>query len=71
MECVIPTTDDGRTLDADGEPLPLEERATICGGPGAWAVGTAFVCKRHAAEVADVSGDSLDAIDAAWRKECL
>lgn len=71
MECVIPVTPDGRATDADGEPLPMEERTQKCGADGAWAVGAAFVCRDHAAEVARMMGDSIEAIDAAWREECL
>lgn len=71
MECVIPVTPDGRASDPEGEPLPLELRTRKCGGDGIWAVGAAFVCREHAAEVARMMDDSIEAIDAAWREECL
>lgn len=69
MECVIHTTADGRTVDDEGEPLPLDERTRVCGGPGAWVLGMAFLCQAHAAEVAEMMGDSLQAIDDAWRAQ--
>jgi hypothetical protein len=69
MTCQVPTTTDGRTSDADGEPLPLEERTTTCGADGHWMLGNVFLCPAHAAEVAEMLGDSIEAITEAWRSQ--
>lgn len=67
LACVVPVTADGRAIDEDGEPLPLEDRPNPCGEDGTWIIGSAPVCKRHFPEVAAMYGDSAEAIEAAYR----
>jgi len=68
LECCVPVTPDGRTLDADGDPLPMEQRTTTCGEDGVWYLGNCLLCLRHAREVAILGGDDLDDIEQAWQE---
>lgn len=67
LECVVPVDAGGRAVDADGEPLSLEDRPNLCGEDGAWMIGRAIVCARHFPEVAAMAGDSAEAIEQAWK----
>lgn len=69
MECIVRTTEDGRTLDHEGEPIPFERRPLTCGKPGRWALGMAFLCDEHARETATLLEDDIDAIDRAWKEQ--
>lgn len=71
MECPVRTTDDGRTMDAGGDPLPMTQRPRECGQPSRWMIGQQLVCQEHAREAARLMGDDIDAIEAAWREDCL
>lgn len=72
-ECVIPVTADGRALDDDGDPLPFEQRTYPCKETSRWMLNNTetWLCQKHAAEVAILAGDSIDAIEAAIRKESM
>lgn len=71
LACGVPVTDDGRACDADGEPLPLDDRSRVCGKNGTWMLGAVCLCAEHFPEVARLAGDSAEEIEAAWREECL
>lgn len=68
-ECQIQTTDDGRTLDADGEPIPFDERPKQCCGESRWMLGNVFLCQDHAAQTATLMGDDIAEIEKAWRAQ--
>jgi len=65
--CVIPVTPDGRALDDDGEPLPVEVRTEACTEPARWMLNNdqTWLCQEHAAQVAVLAGDSIEEIEAA------
>jgi hypothetical protein len=69
MACQTPVTPDGLVLDSDGEPLPIETRTSMCGADGHWMLGAVFLCPDHAAQVAEMMGDSIEAITSAWREQ--
>jgi len=68
MECIVHTTKDGRTLDHEGEVIPHERRPYVCGKPGRWALGMAFLCDEHACDIARLMEDDIDEIDRAWKE---
>ncbi len=68
LACCVPVTPDGRALDDAGEPLPMEERTRKCGEDGVWMLGMCAMCRPHAEQVAVMTGDTLAAIEAAWRE---
>lgn len=67
--CSVPVTKDGRTVGADGEPLPIEDRPNRCGKDTTWMLGGEYLCAEHFPEVAEMAGHSAEAIEAAWRAE--
>jgi hypothetical protein len=67
MECQIDVDENGRATDDDGEPLPVSDRPNKCGAEGRWVLGTVFLCHDHAAEVAEMMGDDIVAIETAWK----
>lgn len=69
MECQVRTTDDGRTLDHEGEPIPFERRPRVCNREGRWMLGRVFLCAEHARETAALMDDDIDEIEAAWKAQ--
>lgn len=65
--CQIDVTEDGRTLDAEGEPLPKDLRPFKCSEDGHWFVGQVPLCAEHAREVAELMGDDIEDIFQAWK----
>lgn len=65
-ECVIPVTPDGRALDDNGDPIPIEQRTERCTEVSRWMLNNdkTWLCQTHAAEVAMLAGDSIKAIEA-------
>lgn len=62
VACPVPVTPDGRTMDEDGEPLPMEERTERCAVFAHWMIGAQVSCDCHtliACEVMDVDFDEL------------
>ena len=66
-ECVIPVTADGRALDDNGDPLPMDQRTERCTEVSRWMLNNTetWLCQKHATEVAMLAGDSLEDIEAA------
>lgn len=71
MRCQVHTTKDGRSLDADGDPIDMSKRTYVCDRDGRWMLGNVFLCQEHAAEVAHLMEDDIGEIEQAWREECL
>ena len=69
MACQVHVTDDGGTLDGDGDPIPFDKRPFVCGQEGRWMLGSVFLCQRHAAETAWLMEDDIDEIEKAWREQ--
>jgi len=71
VECVIPVTADGRALDTNGDPLPLEQRTYACHEEVRWMLNNTetWLCQKHAAEVATLAGDSIEDIEFAMWEE--
>jgi hypothetical protein len=69
MECQVDVDERGRAVDDEGEPLPMSDRPNKCGVEGRWMLGSVFLCQEHAAEVAELMGDDIRAIEAAWKAQ--
>lgn len=51
--CPVPCTPEGATMDADGEPLPMDERPELCAVDAGWLIGSQRVCDYHLRELFD------------------
>lgn len=51
--CPVRVTPDGKTLNAQNEPLPIEERTEWCAVDASWMLGMQRVCDCHLIEVFD------------------
>jgi hypothetical protein len=60
MEC-------GNVLE--GEPLGPDATLRDCGKPGRWLLGRVFLCQEHGREIAEMGGDDIDEIEAAWKAQ--
>lgn len=58
---------DGSAHGPDGEPWPLDAPAEPCGQDTVWMIGKAHVCRQHFPLVAELTGDTAEAIEQAWR----
>ena len=70
----MPGTECGRTLQVGGTTVVQQDfKAEFgpCEEPARWSLGMLLLCQKHAAIVAKEFGDDIDAIEAAWREECL
>jgi len=59
MEC-------GNVLE--GKPLSDDAEVKACGEPGRWLLGRVFLCQDHAREMAELGGDDIEEIEAAWKE---
>jgi hypothetical protein len=65
----------GRTVKPSGDIVEQTDFQWVygrCDEPARWLAGTLLLCQRHAEIVAaEVFGDDIAAIEAAWREACL
>jgi hypothetical protein len=54
--CPVPVTPEGRAVDEQGEPIPMELRTELCAVDAGWMLGGQRVCDCHLREVIDVVG---------------
>jgi hypothetical protein len=66
MECGLPIDKDGRCVDENDEPLPLEGRSP-CGADGAWTVGQMTLCDAHFRVFCRLTEIDYDGILAEWK----
>ncbi len=57
---VVPGTP--RTMDDDGEPIPLEQRTEACAVDAWWFIGGQPVCDIHLREACDLLGLDADSV---------
>lgn len=60
LACPVPVTPDGRTMDDNGEPLPMEERTDRCAVWAHWMIGGQVSCDIHTAIFCDVAEIDFD-----------
>lgn len=53
----------------EGEPLGPDATLRDCGADGRWLLGRVFLCQEHAREIAELGGDDIDEIEAAWKAQ--
>lgn len=63
-----PGTECGNFIDPPPARVPPESELYGCAEFGRWLFERVFLCDRHAREVAELVGDDLDEIDAAWKE---
>lgn len=56
LACPVPVTADGRTIDDNGEPIPLEQRTERCSVWAHWMVGGQVTCDIHLADACELLG---------------
>ena len=67
--CAVPVTLDGRLLDGDGEPLPIEERTRPCGQDTVWMAGELCLCREHFPTIADeLDEEGHEAVERAYKE---
>lgn len=55
---VLPGTPD--TVDADGEPIPIERRTEACAVDAFWLIGAQLCCDVHARQACELLGIDYD-----------
>lgn len=63
LPCPVPVTEDGRTLDADGQPLPMEDRTRECGQDAGWVIGAQLSCDEHTRLACGFMGVDYDELE--------
>jgi hypothetical protein len=62
LACPVPVTADGRTLDDDGEPIPVEEREHRCAVWAHWMIGGQVSCDYHTLIACEALGIDFDGL---------
>jgi hypothetical protein len=62
VACPVPVAPGGRTVDDDGEPLPMEQRTERCAVPAHWMLGRQVSCDIHTAMACEVMGIDFDGL---------
>lgn len=62
LACPVPVTPDGRTVDDDGEPIPMEDRTERCAVWAHWMIGGQVSCDCHTLMACDMLGIEFDGL---------
>lgn len=62
LACPVPVTADGRTVDADGQPIPLAQRPERCAVWAHWMIGGQVSCDVHTAQACELLGIDFDGL---------
>lgn len=62
LACPVPVTADGRTVDADGQPILLADRPERCAVWAHWMIGGQVSCDVHTMQACELLGIDFDGL---------